>query len=224
MKPFETEAQLVTELLRCIRRTGRRDWSTVMELDAGVGMADVVLYKRSPRTTRALQLLANINPRLAPLLDHGVALNIDSIESLASALGVSNSSAVRVANELKQCGAARSSTMSKLALSYIKEPPFQLIVALEAKLSHWQQALVQAYRNLQFADESWVVLDHQHHRPALINVERFARSGVGLASIDSSSKLIIHSAARREIVYSRIKRWHAQSALAKKAVSNRNTL
>lgn len=214
-EPFSTEAELVGELLRCVRRAGRRDWSLELELDAGVGLADVVLCKRNGKTTKALELLASITPRLAPLLDFGAAPPVASIEDLAAALAIPRASALRVAADLRRQGLIRP-VRDGLTLASIKVPPFQAIIAVEAKLSSWQQALVQAYRNRQFSDESWVVLDHCYHRPALKNSEDFARTGVGLASI-SPGGLYIHVAARSEPPLSHTKRWHAQAALSRRA-------
>jgi hypothetical protein len=82
--------------------------------------------------------------------------------------------------------------------------------------------LVQAHRNLQFADESWVVLDHAYLRPALAQVDRFKSAGVGLASLDRLTRgLLIHVPAASAGPVSMTKRWQAQAVLAARAASRR---
>lgn len=110
-------------------------------------------------------------------------------------------------------------TASGFAIVTITNPPYERIVAVEAKLNSWQKALVQAYRNLQFADESWVVLDHKFVASAITQIERFKVSGVGLASVSKVSGLLIHCAAITAGPVSLGKRWQAQAALAVRARS-----
>ena len=95
------------------------------------------------------------------------------------------------------------------------------LIAVEAKLSDWQRVLVQAYRNLQFADESWAVLDHACIRPALAQLERFQIAGVGLASIGYGRGLFVHHAATAQGPVSQGKRWQAQSVLASRILEKR---
>lgn len=217
---FETEEQLVQAILLCVRRSAHRNYRVELEVDAGVGLADVVLCKRLPRTTRALTLLASIHPRLAPLLDPAMARQIASRDDLATSLGLSPSAAQRLMQRLLRLGIVKV-RRSGVEMSSIDVQPFGAIIAVEAKLSDWPRALVQAYRNRQFADESWVVLDHRFHGPALAQVERFQRSGVGLASIAMTGGLYIHCAATSSPAISVTKRWHAQAELARRAVQRR---
>jgi hypothetical protein len=213
---FDTEAQLVAVLLSRLRSSRNRSYRIEMELDAGVGLADIVLYKRQPRTTREIQVLAAIPPRLAPLLDPLTACNIQSCEDLAAALGLLKPAAQRVLRQLQQLGLFNGRPSG--SLTSVKISPFETVIAVEAKLSDWSRALVQAYRNRQFADESWVVLDHRYYKAALAHLERFERSGVGLASLDVTGNLYIHCSAPSAPAMSSTKRWHAQAALARRVV------
>jgi hypothetical protein len=212
---FNTEAQLVSAILSCLRSSPNRTYKVELELDAGVGFADVVLYKRQPRTTHEMKLLATIPPRLAPLLDPLTARHIQSCEDLATSLGLSISAAQRVMRQFQRLGLFNVRS-SGTALASVKVPPFQTIISVEAKLSDWSRALVQAYRNRQFADESWVVLDHRFYKPALAQLGRFERSGVGLASVDVGGNLYTHFLAPAAPAMSSTKRWHAQAALARR--------
>ncbi|QHE84903.1 hypothetical protein [Hydrogenophaga sp. BPS33] len=217
---FESELQLVEAIAACTKRARRREYRTELEVDAGVGIADLVLAKRAPRSTKALRALASITPRLAALLSHDVAATVTSRASLANSLGTSELGAQRVLAQLAAAGLALG-TRKAISLTAISTLPFEKVIAVEAKLSEWRRVLVQAYRNLQFADESWVVLDHACVRPALAQSERFQAAGVGLASMDRNLGLFIHLPAASVGPMSTTKRWQAQAVLAARAVARR---
>jgi hypothetical protein len=187
-------------------------------VDAGVGVADIVLTKRSPRSTVALRAAAMVPPRLAIILRQGVGDAIKSRADLATFLGTSEGAAQRAIAQLSAAGVVKQSRVS-LTISTLRTPPFERLIAVEAKLSDWQRVLIQAYRNLQFADESWVVLDHAYVRPAIAQLERFRAAGVGLASVEREQGLFIHNAASTEGPMSPAKRWHAQAVLSSRAIA-----
>jgi len=218
---FDSELQLVKAIVACAGRARRPDYRVELEVNASVGIADVVLAKRTPRSTKALRALASVNPRLAVLLSHEVSSKVASRADLANCLGTSESGAQKVIARLVAAGLA-SRTPHGFTLGAIETLPFERIIAVEAKLSEWRRVLVQAYRNLQFADESWVVLDHARVKPALAQLERFRSTGVGLASVDRLSQgVIIHLSASASGPMSLTKRWHAQAVLAARAASRR---
>jgi len=74
--------------------------------------------------------------------------------------------------------------------------------AFEMKLSNWKRAITQAYRYRAFANLVYVVIDRHFLKPALLNIEDFVRSNIGLISIDQSGFLHIHHAPRFEVPYS----------------------
>lgn len=217
MRHFDTEAELVLAILSCLRSSKNRQYRSELELDAGVGLADIILYRRNPNTTRELKYLAKIPPRLAFLLRPDTADGMRSRQDFADELGLLIPAADRLMRQLQSLGLFTKGTVSKL--HKVSNQPFETIIAIEAKLSDWSRALTQAYRNRQFADESWVVLDHRNYRPALAQVQRFAISGVGLASIDTNGELYIHNPAEFSPAISLAKRWHAQAALARRLVN-----
>lgn len=218
---FDTEEQLVKAIVACIRRARRRDYRVEVELDAGVGIADLVLAKRTARTTGALRALSIINPRLAVLLSHDVGSTISTRAALANTLGTSDGGAQRVLAQLASAGLAHGSA-KEFAISTVSALPFEKVIAVEAKLSEWKRVLIQAYRNLQFADESWVVLDHAFVRPALAQIDRFKSAGVGLASVDRrQAEFYVHLAAASVGPMSVTKRWQAQAVLAARMVAKR---
>lgn len=211
---FNTEEQLVKTLISALRKSAPRNYQIALELDAGVGFADIVLYKRAPRTSQALKLLAKVPPRLAPILDFNVSKNINSCKGLTDLLGLTGSAASRLIRQLQKLEILEI-TSPNAKISSIKVPPFETIISIEAKLSDWSRAIVQAYRNRQFADESWVVLDHRYYKPAAGQIDRFQRSGVGLASVDVEGNLYIHYQAPSSAT-NQTKRWNAQAALARR--------
>lgn len=218
---FDTEDQLVKAIVACTRRARRRDYRVELELDAGVGIADLVLVKRAARTTDALKALSSVNPRLAVLLSHSVGSTVSTRTALASTLGTSESGAQRVLAQLTSAGLAYGSA-KEFSIATVSTLPFEKVIAVEAKLSEWKRVLVQAYRNLQFADESWVVLDRTYVRPALAQIDRFKSVGVGLASIDRrQAGLYVHLAAASVGQMSFAKTWQAQAVLSARAVAKR---
>lgn len=209
-------------ILACTKRARRREYRVELEVDAGVGVADLVLTKRAARSTEGLRALGRVSPRLAVLLSGEVGDSIKSRQALAASLGTSEAATRRVITQLSIAGVAKHS-QNTLELLTVKTPPFERLIAVEAKLSDWQRVLIQAYRNLQFADESWVVLDHACIRPALAQLERFKRSGVGLASIDRGRGLFVHQTAVSQGPVSLGKRWQAQAVLASRVLKLRST-
>lgn len=217
---FDSEEQLVRAIQACAKRARRNDYRVELEVDAGVGIADLVLAKRAPRSTEGLRALGSVPPRLAVLLSHKVGASITSRKELAATLGTSEDAAQRLIAHLSVAGVATYEGGS-LSLAAVKTPPFEHLIAVEAKLSDWQRVLVQAYRNLQFANESWAVLDHARVRPALNQLERFRTAGVGLASIDGENALFIHHYAAQIGPVSLGKRWQAQAVLASRVLVRR---
>lgn len=207
-------------IVACTRRARRREYRAELEVDAGVGIADLILTKRAPRSTEGLRALGSVSPRLAVLLSRELSGSIKNRQALAASLGTSEGAAQRVIATLSAAGVA-TQTRDSLELTTVKSLPFERLIAVEAKISDWQRVLVQAYRNLQFADESWVVLDHAYIRPAISQLERFQVAGVGLASIDRNRGLFIHQGATARGPVSLGKRWQAQAVLASRVLTRR---
>ncbi len=217
---FESETALVKAIIACAARARRQEYRVELEVDAGVGVADLVLAKRSPRSTKALRAAAMVSPRLAILLRQGVGDSIKSRAELAAFLGTSEGAAQRVLSQLSAAGVV-AKTRDSLSISGLRTPPFERLIAVEAKISDWQRVLVQAFRNLQFADESWVVLDHAFVRPAIAQLDRFRVAGVGLASIERGQGLFIHHAAATQGPMSPAKRWQAQAVLSSRVIARK---
>lgn len=68
------------------------------------------------------------------------------------------------------------------------------VIAIEAKLKKWKQALQQAYRNQCFADLSYVLLPITEVNKALKYDREFDKRGVGLCSVTENGIDIIYEA------------------------------
>ena len=84
------------------------------------------------------------------------------------------------------------------------------LIAIEAKITKWRQAVTQATAYLRFADEAYVLLPQATAQRATQEWDRFRAAGVGLvASIDDGIR-VLHRGGRshshdwrREYIYSR---------------------
>lgn len=75
-------------------------------------------------------------------------------------------------------------------------------LAFEMKLSKWNKALTQAFRYRSFANVSYVVLDRDRIKPALLNIHQFICVNVGLLSIDPSGEVRCHFDPPSDLPYS----------------------
>jgi hypothetical protein len=72
------------------------------------------------------------------------------------------------------------------------------LIAFEAKLTKWRDALHQAYRNCSFAHYSYVILPMKAARVAMRNSREFEIRGVGLCAVDGGPIRIEIPAERNE--------------------------
>ena len=84
------------------------------------------------------------------------------------------------------------------------------VIAFEAKLVRWRDALHQAYRNTCFAHRSYVLVPECIARRAASRIGEFERRGVGLCSIGAEGLTVVHDAPRREP----IQPWLSEAAVA----------
>lgn len=71
------------------------------------------------------------------------------------------------------------------------------LVAFEAKLTRWRNALNQAYRNSSFAHYSYVVIPDTTSKNVLSRIHEFHRRGVGLCSLGPSGIRVVIPASRK---------------------------
>jgi hypothetical protein len=74
------------------------------------------------------------------------------------------------------------------------------VIAFEAKLSKWRDALSQAYRNSSFAEESYVILPKETAKSAIEYEGEFRVRSVGLCSVTSDSIEILIEPQPSELI------------------------
>jgi hypothetical protein len=84
------------------------------------------------------------------------------------------------------------------------------IVAFEAKLARWRDAMHQAYRNTSFAHESYVLLPENVAKRAFEYAEEFDRRSVGLCYISDNRVIVLIQSARCQP----LQQWLASKATA----------
>jgi hypothetical protein len=121
-----------------------------------------------------------------------------------------NGKTKRVLGRLDRLGLVKSTATGRVAAkrSWLNTTK---IVAVEAKLLRWRDALAQATTYRRYADESYVALPEAYAQPALEGAEFFRAAGVGLVVVSEHGARCVISAAkardhdwRREFVYSRL--------------------
>lgn len=121
-----------------------------------------------------------------------------------------NGKAKRILNRLDRLGLVRCSATGRVAAerSWLNTTK---IVAVEAKLLRWRDALAQATSYRRYADESYVALPEAFAQPARQGSEFFRAAGVGLVVVSEHGARRVIPAARardhdwrREFVYSRL--------------------
>lgn len=70
------------------------------------------------------------------------------------------------------------------------------VIAVEAKLTRWRDALQQAYRNTCFAHWSYVLLPARTAKIAERHRNAFERRGVGLCTVINGELMILHPAPK----------------------------
>jgi hypothetical protein len=211
--PFRSEDDLTRAFISVLQRSAPGGWALLREIDAGVGVADLILVE-SLRTKQAERgLLKRIPPRLAPLMSLSVAGQLTSLSALMAATGTSRASAVRIVSALVALRLVRREG-ERLQFRTVQSPPYEHVVAIEAKLRDWRRALNQAYRNRQFASQSWVVLDG-YYNVSDTAIDSFIRAQVGLATCSSAGELKIHVHAETLPPSNPQRCWTAQAVIAR---------
>lgn len=217
--PFRFETDLVNGFVEFLSTNPKRNYQIHHEFEGGFGRPDLLLCSNpSTESERDVISLGKINPRLAPLLSKRVANSIHTHASLAKACGTSIASAQIIARELNNASRLKFTTADRkrFQIEPVNRPPFEHVVAIEAKLRDWRRALTQAYRYTSFSNEAWVLLDDACIGSAHRNAQWFKKIGIGLASFSRLGELRIYVKAKRKNGNpSGILAWRTQAILAR---------
>lgn len=181
---FESEKQLVDEVLGCLQSSSYKipidlqneHQVLLQEVDLGYGVADIVLTHTAGNLVKRDIFLNLIEIRLLKVISRSPGITIELISErtklnrkkmLHAITNLINLNLVQIKNDEVYPQNEYVRTVTKT-------------IAIEAKLKNWQRALKQAYRYKWFSHKTFVCLPVNSINPALKNIERFKRMGVGL--------------------------------------------
>ena len=158
LSPFESEAALVEVIRGLFARNASERWTWISELASPSGIADLAAARLVPEW-RNMDELHRLPPRWLNALK-ALPMEPFRVEDFANFANVAPSPARSVLKSYADCGfcvyRADQGTWIK---QRDPRPVADRIIAIEAKLSDWRRALYQASRYLDYATQSWVVLD-----------------------------------------------------------------
>lgn len=179
---------------------GRGPWGLKREVAVGRSVADVVIFLDLPEESRRRTPLGTAECVFLARLRRGDGL--PTVRSDSRAATVLDQLCARDLVTLTEDGGAHLASTVNHAGD---------VIAVEAKLRRWREALEQAIEYKRFADFSYVVLPAELARAAVKNVTHFEDAGVGLLvlGIDAIEEIIPAAKHqdhdwRREFVCSRL--------------------
>jgi hypothetical protein len=217
---FQRETQLAHVFEKSFS-TERSRWAWLSELESPNGIADLAAIRVSD-TRRCREQLALIPPKWAYALRClPMATPVTALE-FAGSLNVTPAYARTILGRFKESGFC---TFEKYRRSWTKiiqpEPIADKIVAIELKLSDWKRALYQASRYLDFATQSWVVLDECALDRARAHVEMFGNRGIGLAGITPQGDLQVECQAANRVPRLPGRFWHMNAEISRRLTESR---
>ena len=187
LSPFETEAALVEMIRGLFAQNASERWTWISELVSPSGIADLAAVRLVPGW-RNMDELHRLPPRWLYALK-SLPVEPFRVEDLANLANVTPSAARGVLKSYADCGfcvyRAEQGTWIK---QRDPSPVAERIIAIEAKLSDWRRALYQASRYLDYANQSWVVLDSKAFANARLHVDEFQHRGIGLAGVSPTGE------------------------------------
>jgi len=214
--PFDSEAELVKTIeQKFLKQWSKPNSSFFREFDSSNGIADIVFFQMKANYRKHLDI-GNVPPRWLYALFHMPYRKIFTIDDMARALGVSKArakTALRTFISLEYCCTGNKKDTWKK----IKQPQLitNKIYAVEAKLSKWNHALSQAIRYLDYANQSWVILDAKGANTAIKNIEKFEKFNIGLATIASSGEITVQFEPETKEAKSEYRLWYSNAEIAR---------
>lgn len=188
MNEFEFVGSTLTTLPQLLR-TNSGDVALFREVSVSRSIADIVLF-RSPNNARRFSAPLSVTESivLSALRRHGPT-RIDMLEKRCG-VGVRG---FRMGSALQRLVAVRLIRRSYGGFVYGSSTWLRglKLVAVEAKLGKWRQALRQALIYRRYADESYVMLPEASASVASGHLQDFEKAGVGLIGVSGMGKLNI---------------------------------
>jgi hypothetical protein len=205
------ETDLVTDLIGNLPAYLQRASTTCSihrEVGVGRSIADVVAALMPEKAVRVPPPLSVQESVLISALRSNGPTRIDVLEQLCGMTPKSLRGGAL--NRLETAGVVARGDGGRISLG--RWCRSGSLIAIEAKLTRWLDALEQASVYRQFADRVYVALPADCVQPAMRARAMFERAGVGLLSVNGEIRCEIRAQAlgahdwRREYVYSRLAR------------------
>lgn len=180
------------------RRTEK--YFVIDEFDSKNGIADLVVGTYLPYLNRkSIRKPVNRN-WLSPLtrLNENTRFHMDDFVEKS---GYSRKTAMLQLKEYSEAGFIEKTEDNTYIVRKGYSNILDTVIAIEAKLHDWKQALRQACRYRRFADYSFVLLDADRSAPALKNRSMFEDHNVGLIILKNRSFKIIVTPERRKMQF-----------------------
>ncbi|PTP42745.1 hypothetical protein [Vibrio splendidus] len=216
LSAFRTELDLVLRFEELVTSRISSNFKLEKEFDCGFGIADAVLFKyRDIEIDR----LSKINPSWAytlKSLPYRRTFSTKDVVDISGATTQSCKLALKQFIEAGYCVEKRDDVYVKVKQP---KPVSNKIVAIEAKLKNWKRALWQASRYKTFSNESWVLLDRKHVKPALENIDVFKKFNIGLATFSTDTCYEVFFKPKIDVHKSEIAYWKANTILAQRIIN-----
>lgn len=207
---FKRELDLVSVFNTYLKSGGLPTQARVaLEFESGHGIADIVIFGVDHLFKQRAVEFAKIPPRYAVVFGRELLLKKFSSQQFSEITGTGLSASTRILNMLVKQEALKRLENGEYESFNKFVSPVGPIISIEAKLRDWRSALRQAYRYREFSNQSWVLLDAARILPALNQLKLFVRSGVGLASINTTGQLFIHHEPAATEPFSESRYWAA---------------
>lgn len=157
------------------------------EFTIGFGVADLVFLElvQGARSAITKSILSDTSLGVLRLFQNDKSLTAQQISCMAH---ISLRTAKDKMRELVELGYLEASEKSFRQKKKYK-PIINKVIAIEVKLHNWKRALIQAFKYLVFANQSYVAMDADYVHRAKVNMDEFRKSNVGLVSISFNGKI-----------------------------------
>ena len=216
---FVSEARLVETFLSKLENCNclNIELSCLNEFDCSNGIADIVISSLR-KDWKENSDIGKVRSQWTYALKSLPYRRIFTTDYFVELTGVTRNSALGGLRHFVEAGFCQKKGNGKWIKLYQPKPVVRNILALEAKLTDWKRALKQASRYLDYAHQSWVVLDEYAIKPAQKNIKEFQRLNIGLSSISTNGEFTIYHTPSVQPPKFLTRFWQANSQIAAELV------
>lgn len=200
---FDTEQQLVNEVTCLLKVSSSKkiprplkckNQVIMHEVNLGYGVADIVVTQCVDSPEKRNIYLNILEIKILRIINENSGITVARIKDATRLPRRNIINAIYSLEDLKLVRSEKD-TISPLKkyVSIVKKT-----IAIEAKLRNWQRALHQAYRYKWFSQKSFVCLPINRVNPAIKNIEKFKKMGVGLIGVCKDKGLRVFHNPRSE--------------------------